>query len=390
MVLKYACLNAIAKIGLERFGDGFEKIDNVDEADAILVRSQKMNDMEFSPKLEAIARAGAGVNNIPVDRCSEKGIVVFNTPGANANAVKELVLAGMLLAARDIAGGINWVKENVSNADIAQETESHKKAFSGTEIAGKKLGIIGLGAIGLKVANAAVNLDMEVYGYDPYISVGAAWQLSTDVKPCNNLEALLSTCDFISIHVPLSDNTKGLIGKAAIEKMKQNAVLLNFSRDILVDEDALISALEHGKIKYYVTDFPNPKIVGHEKVVAIPHLGASTEEAEENCAVMAVEQLKDYMENGNICNSVNYPDCDMGVPKSACRMAIAHRNKQNVIAKFTTVCGDADINILELISKSKGDYAYTILDVDRAITDEVYNSLKNSKDVLKIRILTQA
>lgn len=390
MVLKYACLNPIAKIGLERFGEGFEKIDNVDEADAILVRSQKMNDMEFSSNLEAIARAGAGVNNIPVDKCSEKGIVVFNTPGANANAVKELVIAGMLLAARDIAGGINWVKENSENTNIAQETESHKKAFSGTEIAGKKLGIIGLGAIGLKVANAAVNLDMEVYGYDPYISVGAAWKLSTDVKPCNNLESLLSTCDFISIHVPLSDNTKGLIGKEAIGKMKSDAVLLNFSRDVLVDEDALLEALEQGKMKYYVTDFPNPKIVGHDKVVAIPHLGASTEEAEENCAIMAVDQLKDYMENGNICNSVNYPDCDMGVPKSACRMAIAHRNKQNVIAKFTTVCGDADINILELISKSKGDYAYTILDVDRAITDEVYNSLKNSKDVLKIRVLTQA
>lgn len=390
MVLKYACLNEISKTGLNHFGEGFEKTDNVSEADAILVRSQDMKKMDFSPNLEAIARAGAGVNNIPIQECSERGIVVFNTPGANANAVKELVIAGMLLAARDISGGINWIHDNSENANIAQETESHKKEFSGTEIAGKKLGIIGLGAIGLKVANAAVNLEMEVLGYDPYISVGTAWKLSTAVQPCNSLDLLLSGCDFISIHVPLSDNTKGLIGEELISKMKPNAVLLNFSRDVLVDEEAVLKALENGKLNYYVTDFPNPKIVGHKRVIAIPHLGASTAEAEENCAVMAVEQLKNYMEYGNITNSVNYPNCDMGVPRSACRIAIAHRNKQNVIAKFTTVFGEADVNILELINKSKGDYAYTILDVDRNISDDLYQQLKNSKDVLKIRVLTQA
>lgn len=389
MVLKYACLNEISESGLSHFGEGFERTDNLSEADAVLVRSQNMKEMELSPNLEAIARAGAGVNNIPIEKCSERGIVVFNTPGANANAVKELVIAGMLLAARDISGGINWIHDNVENSNIAQETESHKKEFSGTEIAGKKLGIIGLGAIGLKVANAAVNLEMDVYGYDPYISVGTAWKLSTSVKPCNSLDFLLSNCDFISIHVPLSNDTMGLLGEEAIAKMKPNAVLLNFSRDVLVDEDAVIRALNKGKLKYYVTDFPNPKIVGNNRVIAIPHLGASTAEAEENCAVMAVEQLKNYMENGNITNSVNYPNCDMGIPRSVCRLAISHRNTQSVIAKFTTICGEADINILELINKSKGDYAYTILDIDRKITDELYQKLRNSKDVLKIRVLTR-
>lgn len=388
-MLKYACLNEISSNGLADFGDNFERTNDLDSADALLVRSFNMHDIDLSDNLEAISRAGAGVNNIPIDKCSEKGIVVFNTPGANANAVKELVIAGMLLASRDIAGGMAWVKANASDSNISADTEMKKKQFAGTEIAGKTLGIIGLGAIGLMVANAAVDLDMEVFGYDPYISVDAAWKLSTAVKPCNSLDLLMATCDFITIHVPLSDRTKGMINIDYVNMMKPHAVLMNFSRDSIVDESAVIDCLDNRRLRYYVTDFPNPKVVGHDKIIVMPHLGASTEEAEENCARMAVNQLKEYMEHGNIKNSVNYPNCDMGVPTAPCRLAICHRNQKSVIAQFTAVCGDADINILELVNKSKGDYAYTILDVDRVISDDVYNKLRNSKDVLKIRILKQ-
>ena len=299
-MFKYNCLNPIASVGLDLFSDQYEKVDELKDAQAALVRSAAMNDLELPDTLEAVARAGAGVNNIPLDKCAEKGIVVFNTPGANANGVKELVLAGMLLASRDIAGGIEWVKSDKEDGDIAKTAEKQKKKFAGCEISGKKLGIIGLGAIGQLVANAATHLGMEVYGYDPYISVDAAWNLSRDIHHIQNVEDIYRTCDYITIHVPLLDSTKGMINKAAIEEMKDGVVLLNYARDLLVDEDAVLAALKAGKMKKYVTDFANPKVVGAEGTIVTPHLGASTKESEDNCAVMAVKEIRDFLENGNI------------------------------------------------------------------------------------------
>ena len=311
-MFKYHCLNPIAQVGLEKFSGQYEKADAIEEADGILVRSAAMHDMELPANLLAIARAGAGVNNIPLDKCAEKGIVVFNTPGANANGVKELVIAGMLLASRDVAGGIEWVKANVADENIAKDAEKAKKNFAGTEIQGKKLGIIGLGAIGVKVANVAKHLGMEVYGYDPYVSVDAAWNLSRDVKHVLHVEEIYAECDIITIHVPLMDATKGMINQEALDQMKDGVILLNFARDLLVDEKAVLGAIKAGKVRKYVSDFPNPVTAGQEGCIVIPHLGASTEESEDNCAVMAVKQMKDYLENGNIANSVNYPKCDMG------------------------------------------------------------------------------
>ncbi|MBQ5387102.1 MAG: 3-phosphoglycerate dehydrogenase, partial [Lachnospiraceae bacterium] len=306
----YNCLNPISNVGLDLFNTNYKATDDVNDADAILVRSAKMHDMELSDKLLAVARAGAGVNNIPLDKCAEKGVVVFNTPGANANGVKEMVFAGMLLASRDIIGGNIWCDENKDDPDIAKSMEKAKKDFAGTEIAGKKLGIIGLGAIGVLVANAAVHMGMEVYGYDPYISVNAAWNLSRSVKHVTSVEDIYTNCDFITVHVPLLDSTKEMINRDAIEKMKKGVIILNFARDLLVDEKAVVDAIAAGKVRKYVTDFPNPTTAGAEGVIATPHLGASTEEAEDNCARMAVEELRDFLENGNIRHSVNYPDCD--------------------------------------------------------------------------------
>ena len=301
-MFKYHCLNPIAQVGLEKFSEQYEKTERMEEADGILVRSAAMHDMELPANLLAIARAGAGVNNIPLDKCAEKGIVVFNTPGANANGVKELVIAGMLLASRDVAGGIEWVKANVVDENIAKNAEKAKKSFAGTEILGKKLGIIGLGAIGVKVANVAKHLGMEVYGYDPYVSVDAAWNLSRDVKHVLHVEEIYQECDIVTIHVPLMDATKGMIGKDALEQMKDGVILLNFARDLLVDEKAVLAGIKSGKVRKYVSDFPNPTTAGQEGCIVIPHLGASTEESEDNCAVMAVKQMKDYLENGNIAN----------------------------------------------------------------------------------------
>ena len=315
-MFQYYCLNPIAEVGLNLFDDNYEKTYTMDEAQAVLVRSAAMHDLTFSDKLYAIARAGAGVNNIPLDRCAEEGIVVFNTPGANANGVKELVIAGMLLASRDVVGGIRWVQSVAGEADIAKMAEKQKKAYAGCEIAGKKLGVIGLGAIGVKVANAAAHLGMEVYGYDPYISVNAAWELSRSIKHANTAEEIYQNCDYITIHVPLMDSTKKMINQAAMEQMKYGVVILNFARDLLVDEEALLVEMEAGKVKKYVTDFPNPTVAGKDGVIVIPHLGASTEESEDNCAVMAVEEVMDYLKNGNIRNSVNYPNCDMGECKA--------------------------------------------------------------------------
>ena len=386
-MFKYHCLNPIANVGLQNFTDNYKRKEDVNEAQGILVRSASMHEMELSSNLLAVARAGAGVNNIPLDACAEKGIVVFNTPGANANGVKELVLAGMLLASRDVIGGIEWVKADKDDENIAKAAEKEKKKFAGTEMEGKKLGIIGLGAIGVKVANAAVHLGMEVYGYDPYLSVDAAWNLSRSVKHVLNVEEIYEECDFITIHVPALPSTKGMINSDAISLMKDGVILLNFARDVLVNEEDVLEAIGSGKVRKYVSDFPNPTTAGKEGCIVIPHLGASTEESEDNCAVMAVKELKNYLENGNIVNSVNFPNCDMGICSQAGRVAVAHKNISGMISKFTTVFGDNGINITDMMNKSKGDWAYTMLDVESAVSDEIVNQLSKIDGVVRVRVV---
>lgn len=386
-MFNYTCLNPIAGVGLDLLSDEYNKVDDIKDAQAVLVRSAAMHDMELPKTLEVVARAGAGVNNIPLDKCAEAGIVVFNTPGANANGVKELVFAGMLLAARDVVGGIEWVKGEEGNADVAKLAEKQKKNFAGSEIAGKKLGVIGLGAIGVKVANAATHLGMEVYGYDPYISVNAAWSLSRNVNHVNAVEEIYKNCDYITIHVPLLDSTKKMINAEAIAMMKPTTVVLNFARDLLVDEEAMVAALEEGKIAKYVSDFPNPTTVGKKGCIVTPHIGASTEESEDNCAVMAVKEIRDFLENGNITHSVNYPDCNMGECKSAGRLLLLHRNVKGMISSYTSILGDANINISDMTNKSGGDYACTLLDVDAPVTKEVEEKLQTLDGVLKVRIV---
>ena len=386
-MFKYHCLNPIADVGLEKFTKDYEKTGDVNEADGILVRSAAMHDMELPEKLLAVARAGAGVNNIPLDKCAEKGIVVFNTPGANANGVKELVIAGMLLACRDIVGGINWVNEHKEDENIAKAAEKEKKNFAGTEVQDKRLGIIGLGAIGVKVANVAKHMGMEVYGYDPYVSVDAAWNLSRDVKHALSVDEIYESCDIITIHVPLLDSTKGMVDEAAIGKMKDGVILLNFARDLLVDEKAVLDGIGKGKIRKDVTDFPNTTTAGKEGCIVIPHLGASTEESEDNCAKMAVKQMMNYLENGNILNSVNYPKCDMGICTQAGRIAIFHRNKANMITKFTACFGDEGVNITDMMNKSKGEVAYTMMDLESPATDEMIGRLQSIAGVFRVRVV---
>ena len=383
---KYKCMNPIAKIGLNNFTDQYEAVDNVDDAEGILVRSANMLEMDFSDNLLAIARAGAGVNNIPLEKCAKQGIVVFNTPGANANGVKEMVLAAMLIASRDIIGGTEWVKANAGDPDIAKLTEKSKKKFAGTEIFGKKLGIIGLGAIGVRVANAARQLGMEVYGYDPYLSIDAAWRLSSDVKHVTNVDDIYSKCDIITIHVPALDSTKGMINAEAIAKMKKGVIILNLARDILCNEVDILAGINSGKIRKYVTDFPNPTTAGHDGCIVIPHLGASTEESEDNCAVKAVLELKDYLENGNISNSVNLPNCEMGVCHGP-RLAIIHKNVANMISQFTTLLGDAGYNISDMTNKSRGDYAYTLIDLEDEIEDALVSKIEKIDDVIRVRVV---
>lgn len=386
-MFKINCLNPISDVGLKNFNDKYEVTADVKEAQGILVRSASMHEMEIPEGLLAVARAGAGVNNIPLDVCAEKGVVVFNTPGANANGVKELVLAGMLLAARDVVGGIDWVKENRENPDIAKAAEKEKKHFAGHEIMGKKLGVIGLGAIGVKVANAAVALGMEVYGYDPYLSVNAAWSLSRSVKHVLNVDDIYAQCDYITIHVPLLDSTKGMINAVSIAKMKEGVVILNFARDLLANEKDVLEGLQSGKIAKYVSDFANPTTAGQKGCIVTPHLGASTEESEDNCAVMAVQELMDYLENGNIRNSVNYPACDMGVCTKAGRISIFHKNIANMITQFTAVLGEQKINISEMTNKSRGDVAYTMLDVESPATAEIVSALEKIEGVFRVRIV---
>ncbi len=383
----YYCLNPIAQVGLEKFTEEFVKTEDVDKAQGILVRSAAMHDMELSDQLLAVARAGAGVNNIPLDKCAEKGIVVFNTPGANANGVKELVIAGMLLASRDIVGGINWVTSAKDDENIAKATEKEKKHFAGTEVQDKKLGIIGLGAIGVKVANVAKHMGMEVYGYDPYVSVDAAWNLSRDVKHVLNVEDIYENCDIITIHVPLLDSTKGMINKEAIEKMKDGVIILNFARDLLVNERDVLDGIKEGKVRKYVTDFPNPTTAGQKGCIVIPHLGASTEESEDNCAKMAVKEMMNYLKNGNINNSVNYPNCDMGVCTQAGRVAIFHKNIANMITKFTACFGDEGINISDMMNKSRGEVAYTMMDIETAADESIIKKLQSINGVFRVRVV---
>ena len=387
-MFKYHCLNPIADVGLEKFTKDYEKTGDVNEADGILVRSAAMHDMELPEKLLAVARAGAGVNNIPLDKCAEQGIVVFNTPGANANGVKELVIAGMLLASRDIIGGINWVQENEEDGNIAKDAEKAKKQFAGCELEGKKLGVIGLGAIGVLVANTAMHMGMDVYGYDPYVSVDSAWRLSRNIHHAKTVDELYKDCDYITIHVPATAHTQGMINRNSIGLMKKGVVVLNFARDLLVDEEAMVDALVAGQVKHYVTDFPTPVIAGVKGAIVIPHLGASTEESEDNCAVMAVKELRNYLENGNIRNSVNYPDCDMGLRGENTRILLLHHNIPNMIGQFTKILAMDNMNIADLTNKSKGKYAYTMIDIDSSVPEGVIDELRTVGDVLKIRVLS--
>ena len=384
---KIHCLNPISKLGTGLLTENYEMTDNLAEAEGILVRSAAMHDLELPKGLRAVARAGAGVNNIPLDKCAEAGVVVFNTPGANANGVKELVLAGMLLGARDVVGGIDWCREQKDNENISKDMEKAKKKFAGHEIRGKKLGVIGLGAIGAEVANAAAALGMEVYGYDPFISVKAAWMLSRDVKHITSVDTIYQECDYITVHVPLLDSTKYMINKDAFDQMKDGVVILNYARDLLVNDDDMEAALKAGKVKKYITDFPNAKTSAMEGVIATPHLGASTEESEDNCAVMAADELKDYLENGNIKNSVNYPACDMGICQVAGRIGLLHANIPNMIGQITSILAAEGINIANMTNKSRDKYAYTLLDLENPVKEEAVAHLEKISGMYKVRVI---
>ena len=382
------CKNAISEEGLQSLLPNFTLTEAGEEAEGILVRSADMHEEKLGAATLAVARAGAGVNNIPLERFAEEGVVVFNTPGANANSVKELVICEMLLAARNVIPAVHWVAAHKDAPDIAKEAEKGKKQFVGTEICGKKLGVIGLGAIGAEVANAAVALGMEVYGYDPYLSVNGAWRISKEARHATSLEELCRQCDYITIHVPLTDKNPGMIGDKEIAAMKEGVVFLNFSRDKLVDERAMEAALTNGKVRLYVTDFANPLSVKLENAIVTPHLGASTEEAEDHCAVMAVKELMDYLDNGNIRNSVNYPDCDMGVPASAQRIALLHRNVPNMIGQISAELAKRNINIDKMTNKSRGAYAYTLLDLESCLPAEDEAALKAIPGVIRFRAVT--
>ena len=382
------CMNNISAKGTDRLPESYSLTDDLAQADGILVRSAVLHETEFPKSLLAIARAGAGVNNIPLDRCAQEGIAVFNTPGANANAVKELVLCGMLLASRGIIDGVQWCRDNADDENIAKSAEKAKKAFAGREIKGKKLGVVGLGAIGALVANAALDLGMEVYGYDPYMSVAAAWRLSNHVKYDASLDDICKECDYITIHVPAMEATKGMIGKHEIELMKSDAVFLNFSRDTLVDIDAMAAALAEGAVGCYVTDFATPAIMGAPCTIVLPHLGASTEEAEDNCAEMAVDEIVDFIENGNIANSVNFPACDMGPrPAEGQRIAVMHANVPGMINAMTDAIQAAGINLANILSKARGEVAYTLIDLDTALPEAGLAKMGQAEGVIRVRAL---
>ena len=380
-------LNKISPKGTELWTENYEEAEAIQDADAVLVRSANMHEMQMPENLLAVARAGAGVNNIPLTTCAEEGIVVFNTPGANARSVMELALCGLLLASRDIIGGVNWVQSIKGSSEIARLVEKGKSQFAGHEIFGKKLGIIGLGAIGGPLANRARKLGMDVYGCDPHISVEAAWHLDRHVQRVKTRDEIYSTCDIITLHVPLLKDTEKMINAEAISKMKDGVIILNFARDKLVDDDAMAEALRTGKVSRYITDFPNEKTANMPGCIAIPHLGASTEESEDNCAKMAVEQTMNYLENGNIVNSVNFPAIDMGICHTAGRIAILHKNIPNSLGQFTAAVASENINIASLQNASKGEYAYTMLDLDTPTSAEVVEDLKQINGVIRVRVI---
>lgn len=383
---KIRCLNPISKKGLDLFNENYQIVED-NQVDAILVRSFKMHDMSLDTSVNAIGRAGAGVNNIPIDKCSQQGIVVFNTPGANANGVKELVIAGLFLASRDVIGGVNWASSIKDETEVSKKVEKNKSKYAGPEIMNKKLGVIGLGAIGSMVANVAIDLGMKVVGYDPFISVDSAWGLSSSVQRALNLEDMVKDCDYITLHIPLIDATRGIINKDLISKMKKEIRIMNFSRAELVNDDDLKEALESNLVAKYVTDFPNEKTLNMSNVICIPHLGASTPESEDNCAIMAVNQIRDYLENGNIKNSVNYPACNMGKCQTVGRFAILHKNVPKMVVQITTILADKNINIADMINKSKKDWAYTLIDIEDKVTDDIINAIKEIEGVVKVRII---
>lgn len=379
------CLNQISPKGTELLTAAYEQTQSAEDAQAILVRSASMHEMAFSEELLAIARAGAGVNNIPLEKAAQQGIVVFNTPGANANSVVELCLCGMLLGSRDVVDGINWVQSIKDREDVAQKVEKGKSRFAGHELAGKSLGVIGLGAVGGPVANAASRLGMTVYGCDPYISIDAAWHLDSNIIRVNSRDEIYRKCDMITLHTPLLPDTTQMINRESLSKMKDGVVILNFARDRLVDDDEMEAALQSGKVRRYITDFPNQKTASMKGVIAIPHLGASTQESEDKCAMMAVRQVMDYLENGNIVNSVNYPNCDMGVCTKPGRLVILHRNVPNSLGQFTSAVAKWNINISDLMNRSRGAFACTILDLDSVTPPELVADLSSIDSVLRIR-----
>ena len=381
--MKAYCLNKISPIALEGLKAPDMVVDDINNADSILVRSQAMHDIELGKNILAVARAGAGVNNIPVEKYASEGIVVFNTPGANANAVKELVLCGLFLASRDVVGGNEWVKENKNDSDIAKTAEKAKSQFAGHEILGKTIAVIGLGAVGLMVANACVHLGMKVRGYDPYLTVNNAVKLSKSVEYYEKLEDAIIGADYVTIHVPLMDSTKGMLNKKLFS-LFDDTVLLNFSRDTLVNDDDLLDALNNGKVRKYVTDFANPKVVNMPHTIVIPHLGASTEEAEDNCAFMAIDELKHYLETGSISHSVNYPDVNCGPKESAKRVCVLHKNIPGIINKITSVISNSNSNIVNFINKSRGEYAYSVFDVDGEADEK---AIANLESIIRVRVI---
>ena len=386
---KVNCINNIAKVGTDALGKNFTITNDVNEADAIMVRSANLHEMEFSNNLLAIARAGAGVNNIPLDRCAEQGIVVFNTPGANANGVKELVIAGMLMAARDIRGGIDWVERHYDDPNVGTLAEKAKNRYAGTELAGKTLGVIGLGAIGAMVANAGRSLGMHVLGYDPYLSVKYAWSLDRHVRHVNDLKEIWANADYITIHVPATKSTLGMISREAIAAMKDDVVVLNYARDALVDERAMAEALQEGHVSRYMTDFANANSTQMPRAIVTPHLGASTKEAEDNCAVMAANEIRDYLENGNIQNSVNYGEVDLGPMSTPVRLAVFHKNVPGVIGAITSVVSNAGVNIENMTDKSRGDFAYSLLDLSGELDPASIEGLLTVDGIFRVRAIVK-
>lgn len=384
---KVHCINNIAKVGTDALGSRFELTDDSMATDAIMVRSANLHAMEFGENLLAIARAGAGVNNIPLDRCAEKGIVVFNTPGANANGVKELVIAGMLLAARDICGGIDWVERHYDDPNVGSLAEKAKNRYAGTELAGKTLGVIGLGAIGAMVANAGRSLGMRVLGYDPYLSVKYAWSLDRHVRHVSDLKEIWAKADYITVHVPATDATRGMVSREAIAAMKDGVVVLNYARDALVDEIAMAEALQEGHVARYMTDFANDNSTQMARAIVTPHLGASTKEAEDNCAIMAANEVRDYLEHGNITNSVNYPEVDLGALNTPMRLAVFHMNVPGVIGNITSVVSEADVNIENMTDKSRGDYAYSLLDLSGKLDEATIKRLEEMESIFRVRTI---